>query len=174
MVGLFEILMLAGVPGTIRLQLRVPLALAITLTLWVADRTILHRAGFRAPGPWWVLLGPVYLFLRPGVVGARVAMGAAWCACFVAWLVVPTLLAATVGVHISTDRVAGRIQADLERQTGLEVSVTCPPPRTVKIGAGFDCALHSGPYDATATVTVMNSYGGFQFQTRTAVAPPSA
>jgi hypothetical protein len=171
MVGLLEALMLAHVPGMVRLQLRAPLAVVLALGLALADWTSLRRAGIRGPAPWWALLGPVYLFLRPRTVGPSAAMGLAWCGSFVAWLVVPTVLAVAAGVHINTDRISNRMQSDLEQQTGREVTVTCPPPMMLRIGDSFDCALHSGPYYATATVTIFNSNGGYRVQSRAVPAP---
>lgn len=173
MVALMQGLMVAGVPGMVRLHLALPLGLGLTFAVAATDWTTVRRAGIRAPALWWVLLGPAYLFLRPRVVGPNVALGVTWCVSFLAWLVLPGVLAATVGVHISTDRIADRMRADLEQRAGRTVTVSCPPPQTYRIGQSFDCSLHTGPYYATATVTILSSYGGYRIETR-AVAPPVA
>jgi hypothetical protein len=165
MVLLYQALMLVGVPGTVRLRLRLPVALLIGVILVLADQSSLRRAGWRPPSVWWLVLGPVYSFLRPRGAGPSAAMGVTWCASFVAWIVVPTALAATVGVHISTDRIGHRLEVDLEQRAGAQVTVTCPAPLTVRIGESFDCAVRSGADAATATVTVLSSYGGYRIET---------
>ncbi|EFC81187.1 DUF4333 domain-containing protein [Parafrankia sp. EUN1f] len=135
----------------------------------VIDRRLLRALG-EDPAHWaWSLIAP-WAYLLARALRRRPASWTTWTALglcvgltFLSAVLAPPL---TRSVRSSTavfnrDQVQQDVAAEVERQTGIPVIVSCPEDPPLSAGSSFHCAVRGDDLVAVAVVTMADDSGGY-------------
>lgn len=146
----------------------------LTPVLAALDAKTLRSAGEQDPPAWgWTLLTPlIYLAQR----ARRPAQHAAGWAPLVVGLVVGLLSLALVvpitesvvsaNMVFDQEQVQNEVAADIESQTGLAVTVSCPANPDMSPGSSFDCIATGSDQRAFVRITIQDADGSYTWETR--------
>ncbi|ONH51774.1 hypothetical protein CcI49_34840 [Frankia sp. CcI49] len=135
----------------------------------VIDRRLLRVLG-EDPAHWaWALIAP-WAYLLARALRRRPAPRTTWAA--LGLCVVLTLLSAALAMPLTRsvwsstavfdrDRVQQDVAAEVERQTGIPVIVSCPEDPRLSAGSSFHCAVRGDDLVAVAVVTMADDSGGY-------------
>jgi len=159
--------LLASIAGTSASALAVLAAVGLNVTLSVQDARRVRAAGYFVSTTLAVFLIPVYLFRRQGRLRQNYAIPIVWCVCFFVSLGGAGIIENTVGVQLNTGVVEHEIQAGVQRQHGMSVTVDCPSSVSIRTGESFQCVVMAADGSTTlADVTVQNGQGDVVWRVR--------